>query len=422
MRLRVRPSAISGNLPAPPSKSYTHRAMILGLLAAGTTVLEKVLLSDDTLSTLNGIRMFGAGVSVNGDTCIIEGGDLSCPEEAIDVGNSGTTLRLLTGVASLLPCTTLLTGDESIQRRPMGPLITALEELGAKCVSARGEGRPPILIRGPSGGGKAHIRGDVSSQFISSLLISSPVKNQDTEIVLLTPLKSKPYVNITVDLMERFNVTCQETSTGFFVPGRQRYSSTRMVIPGDYSSAAFPLVAGALTGKVFVKGLDPESKQGDRAIVEILSMFGARVERKEGGIGTGESDLHAADIDMGDTPDLFPIVAVLATQAEGESRLYNAHHLRHKESDRIRTTVSFLRKMGADIEERDDGCVVRGPNRLRGADIISHGDHRILMAAAVAGLIAEGETVISDARCYAVSYPSFLQDMRALGADMEVID
>lgn len=422
MKLRVRPSAVSGNLPASPSKSYTHRAMILGLLASGTTVLEKVLLSEDTLSTLNGIRMFGADVSVNGDTCVIEGGDLSCPEEAIDVGNSGTTLRLLTGVASLLPCTTLLTGDESIQRRPMGPLISALEELGAKCVSARGEGRPPILIRGPSQGGKTHIRGDVSSQFISSLLISSPVKNQDTEIILITPLKSRPYVDITVELMERFDVTCRETPTGFFVPGRQRYRPIKMTIPGDYSSAAFPLVAGALTGKVFVNGLEPQSKQGDRAILDILATFGARVEQKEGGVGTCMSGLKAADIDMGDTPDLFPIVAVLATQADGESRLYNAQHLRHKESDRIRTTVSFLRKMGADVEECDDGCVIRGPARLKGADIVSHGDHRILMAAAVAGLIAEGETLISDARCYAVSYPSFLQDMRALGADMEVID
>jgi len=421
MRLLVRPSKIAGHLPASPSKSYTHRAMILGLLASGTTVLEKALLSDDTLSTLNAVRMFGAEVSVSGDTCVIEGGHLNCPKEGVDVGNSGTTIRLLAGVASLLPCTTLLTGDESIQRRPMAPLVSALEELGARCVSTQGDGRAPLMIRGPCGGGTTHIRGDVSSQFISSLLLSSPMKNQDTEIVLLTPLKSRPYVEITMEIMGRFGGRCEEGEQRFLVPGGQRYRPQHMTIPGDFSSAAFPLVAGALTGSALVKGLDPRSRQGDRVIVDLLTAFGARVRERDEGLEVSGGELRGMEVDLADTPDLFPIVAVLASQAEGESRLYNAQHLRHKESDRIKTTVAFLREMGADIQEREDGCVIHGPSGLRGASVDSHGDHRILMAAAVAGLLAEGETIITDGRCYKVSYPSFIQDMRAVGADMEVV-
>ncbi len=421
MRLTVNPGRVEGTVPASPSKSYTHRAMILGMMASGTTTINRALLSEDTLSTLGAVRQFGSRVLVKGDTCRIRGGSLECPRDPVDVGNSGTTIRLMTGVASLLPCNIVLTGDASIRRRPMGPLIDSLREMDVTCIPTQVEGHAPLMIRGPNRGRSTHIRGDVSSQFISSLLISSPLKEVDTEVTLTSPLISSPYVDITIELMRKFGAECETVESGYLVPGGQSYAPVTVDIPGDFSSAAFPLVAGAISGKVTVMGLTLQTMQGDRAILDILERFGARVKRKEKEVEVSPGDLEASDIDLSRSPDLFPIVAVLAANATGRSVLYGAKHLRHKESDRIRTTLDMLRSMGAKVEEREDGCVVDGPNRLRGANIDPHGDHRILMAAAVAALVAEGQTIIGDGDCYAVSYPGFVEDMVTLGARMEVV-
>jgi 3-phosphoshikimate 1-carboxyvinyltransferase len=395
--------------------------MVLALLADGRSILRKVLLSGDTLATLRAIQQLGAEVDVKGDVCTVKGGELICPEDVVNVENSGTTLRLIAGVVSLLPCTTILTGDESIRQRPMQPLIDALMELGVQCASLEGNGKAPLVVLGPNEGKITHIRGDVSSQFISSLLISSPVKEVDTDLILTTPLKSRPYVDITLEMMRRFGAKAEELRDGFHVPGGQFYDPVEYTIPGDYSSAAFPLAAGVLAGRVSVSGLDPKDKQGDRRIVGILSDFGARIDSTEERLTASAGQLRAREVDLADSPDLFPIVCVLATQAKGRTRIYNAEHVRLKESDRIRSTTDVLKRMGADVEEAKDGCVVDGPCRLKGAEVDSLGDHRILMAAAVAALVAEGATVISEGECYKISYPSFIQDMRALGADMEMI-
>lgn len=413
---------MEGTIRSSPSKSYTHRAMVLALLADGTSKLRNVLLSGDTLATLRAIQQLGAEVSSKGETCAIRGGRLNCPKETIDAENSGTTIRLIAGVVSLLPCEAILTGDESVRQRPMQPLIDALTELGVHCASIKGNGSAPLVVRGPNEGKITHIRGDISSQFISSLLISSPVKDVDTDIILTTPLRSRPYVEITVEMMKMFGTECHESDNAFRVPGGQSYGPLDYTIPGDYSSAAFPLVAGALTGSTSVMGLNPEDKQGDRKIVRILGDFGARIETCGTKLTVSSHKLMATEVDFSDSPDLFPIVCVLATQAKGRTRLYNAEHVRLKESDRIRTTLDFLKDMGAVIEERKDGCVVSGPCRLKGTKINSLGDHRILMAAAVAALVADGETVISEGECYKISYPSFVQDMRSLGANMEMIN
>lgn len=418
MKLEISRSAARGVVRAPPSKSYTHRAIILAGLARGESVIKRPLLSGDTLATLHGMEAFGAMTQREGDDLVLRGGTLRPPSGEIDCGNSGTTLRLLAGVASLLPSTVTLTGDASLQQRPMKPLLAALGELGVSAASARKDGTAPLIIRGPNKGRWAHIKGDVSSQFISSLLISSALKDLDTEIVITTPLLSKPYIDITMDIMARFGVRSWETKDGYHVPGGQTYRPLTMAVPGDYSSAAYPLAAGALTGKVTVSGLDPEDRQGDRRAVDILAGLGAKITRKGDRVTAEAAPLVGCDIDLRDNPDLFPILAVLATQAEGVSRLHGAGHLRHKESDRIRATVTFLKAMGADIEERDDGCEVRGPTPLRGRSVDTFGDHRIMMAEAVAALVADGTTVISESESAAISYPSFVKDLRALGASI----
>ena len=195
----------------------------------------------------------------------------------IDTDNPGTTIRIVAGIASLLPCHTVLTGDESIRRRPMQPLISALRELGVECLSTRGNGLAPLLVRGPNTGRETHIPGDISSQFISSLLISSPLKQVDTDIHITTDLKSRPYVEITMDMMSRFGTVCSESDGTFHVDGGQSYRAQDYVVPGDFSSAAFPLAAGALAGKATVTNLDPRDRQGDRSFVDILRRFGAIV-------------------------------------------------------------------------------------------------------------------------------------------------
>lgn len=419
MKLQVRPSAVQGTVPAPPSKSYTHRAIVLSSLAHGDSRLKGALLSGDTLATLKGMEQFGAIVRKEGEDIIVRGGKLKAPTGPIDCANSGTTIRLLSGIASLLPYNVTLTGDESLQQRPMKPLLNALTELGVRAASQRGDGNAPLIIRGPNKGRWAHIKGDISSQFISSLLISSALKDLDTEIVITTPLKSKPYVEITRDMMSLFGAISTETKNGYRVLGGQRYRPRDYVIPGDYSSAAFPLVAAALTGKVTVSGLDPQDRQGDRQVLDVLAAFGARVSWSGNSVTVEKGDLHGTDVDVGDSPDSFPILAVLASQSEGETKLTNGAHLRFKESDRIATTVSFLKLMGANIEEREDGCVIKGPTKLRGRTINPSGDHRILMAAAVAGLVADGPTTITDGDCYRISYPRFVADLKALGAGAE---
>lgn len=420
MRLKVSRSSVHGSVMSSPSKSYTHRAMTLALLAEGTSVLRRPLLGEDTLATLEAVKAFGASVAGE-DVLEITGGRLRCPENVIDARNSGTTIRLMAGVASLLPCITVLTGDESVRRRPMQPLIEALCSMGVRCESTRGNGLAPLAVRGPNTGAITSIRGDVSSQFISSLLISSAVKDADTDIVLTTPLKSRPYVDITREMMRRFGANCQETPEGFHVPGGQRYLPQDYTIPGDFSSAAFPLAAGALTGEVTVGNLDPSDAQGDRAFLDIMKAMGSRVEWRGTDLRCASAGLRGTDIDLGDAPDLFPMVAVLCACAHGQSRIFNAAHVRLKESDRIAATAAFLKDMGADIEETPDGCVVRGGRPLKGTTVDAHNDHRILMAAAVAALVADGETIISDGQCHRISYPGFVQDMRSLGAVMEMI-
>ena len=251
------------------------------------------------------------------------------------------------------------------------------------------------------------------------MLICSALKELDTDIIITTPLKSRPYVELTRNMMSRFGGQSWETKNGYRVPGGQVYRPCNFTIPGDFSSAAFPLVAGALAGKATVTGLDPEDPQADRKIVDILKAFGAAVQWSGDAVTAERGELVGGDIDMGDCPDLFPITAVLATQARGTSRLSNAQHLRHKESDRIRATVNFLRAMGAEIEEAEDGCIVQGPVQLKGHKVDTMGDHRILMAATVAGLVAEGNTTLSEGESNAVSYPAFFADLRTLGAKIE---
>ncbi len=408
-------------MTAPPSKSCTHRAMVLGALTHSSFTLHNPLMAEDTVATLDALHAFGTEIRSSSTGLKIHCEELRPAYGVIDARNSGTTMRLIAGLASLLSSTTTLTGDESLIRRPMGPLADALVQLGATCAYLGKKGNPPLAITGPIDESSAEISGDISSQFISSLLIACTQKKGDTTLHIKGKQRSRPYVDITLSMLREFGADLDEADRAFTIPGAQHLEKESYNVPGDFSSASFPLVAAALTGgDVTVRNLDNESPQGDKAIIEHLKSFGAKVTVSRNSVRVTGGRLVGAQIDVRHTPDLFPILAVLGSVAEGRTVLTGGETLRAKESDRIATTTTFLEEMGSSIVATGDGCEIEGVDKLHGATVQTFGDHRILMAAAVAGLVSTTETRIDDNESFKVSYPGFLRDMHQLGCRLVV--
>ena len=402
-----------GCVTPPSSKSFTHRAIILASLANGISTVRRPLISFDTKATMEAMKSMGADITVVNGDLKIKSGQLHAPERTIDVCNSGTTLRLLTGIASTFDSEVTLTGDESIRKRPMGPLLESLSRNGVVCGS--NNGKPPVTVKGPLSGGDMEIDGSMSSQFVSSLMISSPLAHMPSDIRIKGNFVSKPYADITMSMMRHFGADIEETGYGYHVRNVP-YRSADYTVPSDYSSAAFPLVAGALGGKVTVCNMDPDSKQGDRKIMDILRRAGMEITIDGDRVTcerTGRP--RSIDVDMSDIPDLFPIVSVLLSTANGRSRLYGAPHLRFKESDRIELTTDMISSLGGRIVGTDDGCIIDGVSMLSGGKIRHEGDHRMMMSAAVASLICEQPVVMDDDSCWNVSYPGFVEQMMSLG-------
>ena len=410
-----------GEVSPPPPKSHTHRAIIMSALSEGRCRVSSPLLSFDTRSTIGAVRRMGAEVLEEDGYLDIFTEELHAPDGPIDVGNSGTTLRIMTGIASVFGSETVLDGDSSIRKRPMGPLLDCLSAAGVSCSSEGG--KPPVRVRGPIASPVLTIDGGVSSQFVTSLIMSAPLTGRPTDVRITGHLVSRPYIDITTEMMRRFGVEVGESAEEgcrVYHAEPQHYRPADYRMPADFSSAAFPLVAGGLAGKVTVRGMDPKDPQGDKRIVDVLKEAGCRVEESGDSITCASTgNLEGAEIDMGDMPDLFPVVAVLLSTAKGRSRLYGAPQLRFKESDRIALTERMLRSLGADITGTSDGCVINGVERLHGARIEHCGDHRMLMAAAVASLVADGPVSMDDDACWNVSYPGFPEMMQSIGMKVE---
>ncbi|MBI5046468.1 3-phosphoshikimate 1-carboxyvinyltransferase [Candidatus Micrarchaeota archaeon] len=429
-------------LRVPPSKSYTHRAIIAAALSSGKTVIKNYLQSDDIRATLNAIQLLGAKVSFNVDSNadLLEivgiGNHLSASILSsqsvnplkIDCGESGTTLRFLIPICALLNREIILTGKSGLLKRPVGDLVRSLRDVGVKIQD--NDGFPPVKIQGGLNGGKITLRGDVSSQFISGLLFALPLAEQDSEILLSSDIESVPYIEMTLDVLRKFGIVVNVSKDykNYRIKGNQKFFTSSVCdVEGDYSSAAFLLAAGVLAGpSLQLTGLSTESKQGDRAILSILKEMGAIFSVSSAAsvpvISVKKSALVATTIDVRNTPDLVPILAVLATQAKGSTKIINAGRLRLKESDRLSAITSELRKLGAVINEKTDSLEITGPTKLRGATIDPYNDHRIAMACTVAGLIADdgsnSETKITHPEVVSKSYPDFFYHMRKLGANI----
>lgn len=418
-----------GRARAPPSKSYTHRAILAAGYSAGALVYNP-LNSADTQATMRAVEAFGGDVDRDTDEDVLDvtgfDGRPGVPANVIDCANSGTTMRLVTACAGLADGISILTGDSSLRSRPQGPLLDALDALGGRAESTRGNGQAPLAIKGPISGGSVSIPGDVSSQYITALLMAGAVTEEGIDVNLETELKSAPYVDITLEVLDAFGVEAEQTDDGFSVPGGQSYEPTdgEYHVPGDFSSMSYLLAAGAVAAdegkELVVAGAQP-SAQGDSAIVDVLERMGADIDwnREDGYITVQKSDLSGVEVDVGDTPDLLPTIATLGAVASSDTRIVNCEHVRYKETDRVSAMAQELTEMGATVTEEQDVLTVHGDeSSLEGAAVDGRGDHRIVMSLAVAGLVADGTTTIAGGEHVDVSFPDFFDVLYDLGADV----
>jgi len=427
MRIKVTKSVLQGAISVPGSKSHTIRAIVAALLAKGTSYIKNPLVSSDTESALYAARKLGAKFEDSLDNEVLiwritgTGGNLSnSSDEIIFLGNSGTSLKLLTGAVATTDLKVCFDGDSSLRGRPMGPLISAMTKLGAKITFSEG-GKCPLTVKGPIRGGQTIVEGK-SSQFVSALLFATPLAKEDTEIHVVK-LNERSYVDVTVDWLKFLNIdfTYEPDYSKFIVKGGQKYKSFSKTIPADFSTASFPLVASAITkSPIAIKNLDFEDKQGDKELFDVLEKMGMYIEKFSNEVNIRKTGILIGDreINMNNMPDALPVMAVAACFAKGETILNKAPHARIKETDRISAMAQELTKMGAKIKELNDGLVIEG-TKLHSAIVNGRGDHRIIMSLCIAGMASDGETIVENAEDFTVTYPGFIRDFKQLGANIE---
>lgn len=410
----IYPSKLKGTLSIPPAKSMLHRALIAAALANGESVIAPIILSDDVLATINAIRAIGAKVQIKADKIVVRGvKSIKAVEREVEVYDSASTLRFMIPVASLAHKPITFKMRESLSNRPQKVYNTIF---GDEMV----QNNQSLTIKKPLKPGIYHLDGTISSQFITGLLLTLPYLKEDSKIIVKNP-SSKMYIDLTIKTLEAFNIVIKETDEGYLVKGNQTFKATSFNVDGDFSQAAFFLTAGYLHESIYAKNLYIESAQADKAYLEITKKMHGKLLNEEDGFRTMPSTLKATDIDLDANPDLGPILALLATQAEGVTTLYNAQRLRVKESDRIQSTVETLQALGANIEAEHDKMIIQGPTRLKGNKTLdSYHDHRIVMMLAIAGTICEQSITIKNAQFVNKSYPNFFEDLKHLGAKLEI--
>ena len=421
MNCKVGKSKISGQVVCPPNKSYTHRAIFLASLAGNNSRVYNALLSADTISTIEACKKFGAEIEIKNSSIIVKNPiKLGANVPEINTENSGTTIRIASGIASLFSEEIILTGDSSLQKRPMQPLLDALSSIGAQCSST--DGKPPIKIKGKITGGNVTIPGNFSSQFISALLISAPLTENGINLTIEGNLVSKPYLDATIATMKKFGVSVQT-----LIPYKrynispQIYKNTTFTVPIDFSSLALLLSAAVLNGEeIIVKGSIGNLPQGDEVFIDILEQLGVNVtiNNEEIKIKSPEK-LKGGRFDLSNSPDLLPPLAILALNTSNPIEIVNVKHARLKETDRIAIISRELVKLGIKIQEKEDGLILETSENLIGAKLNCENDHRLFMAFCIAGMYI-GNCTITDPESVKISYPNFVEEMNSLGAKIQV--
>lgn len=433
MKKSILPSEVDGVIYAPPSKSAAQRALAIASLCDGESVLHHVGSSDDVLATIRVCQSLGAAiVPANPPSTdhkkqsprtqrkayhaytgklFIRGG-IRQPKEILDCGESGLCLRMFSGIAAALDFPLSLTGSKSLAKRPVSIIEKALASLGIECLAENG--RLPLKIKGPVRGGEASLDASDTSQLLSGILIAAPLFKNDL-LLNVSKLLSKPYIDLTLGIMRRFGVSVDHDDyRQFAIHSKLKYGPAEYQVEGDWSGAAFMLVAGAVAGNVRVKNLDGASAQADLQIVEVLRQAGAPAKHlPDGSFVVEKQPLKPFRFDATDCPDLFPPLAVLAANCNGESQIIGTERLHSKESNRAATLADLLTRLGIKIHVDNNIMYIRG-GRIKAADVHAHGDHRIAMAAAIAALNAEGPVNINGANAVNKSYPDFFNDLETL--------
>lgn len=421
MKCKVEKSKISGEIVCPLNKSYTHRAIFLASLAGKNSVVENALFSADTDATIETCRKFGAEIEIMDSRIIVKNPiktDTKVSE--INTGNSGTTIRIASGIASLFSDEIGLTGDSSLQKRPMQSLLDALSSIGAQCNSTNG--KPPIKIKGKIIGGDVKIPGNFYSQFISSLLISAPLTEKGINLSIEGNLVSKPYLDATIATMRKFGVTVQT-----LIPYKrynispQIYKKATFTVPIDFSSLALLLSATVLNGeKITIKGNLGNLPQGDEVFIDILEQLGVNVIIDDDEIKIeSPKKLKGGKFDLSNSPDLLPPLAILALNSSSPIEIFNVKHARLKETDRIAIIARELVKIGIKVQEKEDGLILESSEKIRGVELNSEEDHRLFMAFCIVGMYV-GNCTVTDPESVKVSYPNFIDEMNRLGAKIQI--
>lgn len=417
MNIRITPAQLSGSVAAIPSKSHLHRLLICAALADAPTDIVAPFSSQDIEATVSCLQALGADISRREDMLTVSPLTRTPDNPLLDCGESGSTLRFLLPVAAALCGRARFTGAGRLPERPIGHL---LEQLGRHGVNCSGD-RLPFAIAGRLTGGAYDLPGNVSSQYISGLLLALPLGKGPSTLRITTPLESAAYIEITLAALRRFGVRIDARNNGYCLPGEQKFHSPGLVTAeGDWSNAAFFLAAGAIGRAVTVSGLDPASPQGDKQIMEILNHFGAEISVSGDRITVKPAPLTGCTLDISAVPDLLPILTVVAARAQGETRFTNAARLRLKESDRLAASAALIRALGGTAAELPDGLIITGGG-LRGGVAESFHDHRIAMAAAMAASVCASPVVIRDAEAVAKSYPRFFDDYTSIGGKADVL-
>ena len=420
MSCKIEKSRLIGKIICPANKSYTHRAIMLASLVEGKSIIKNVLKSSDINATINACKSFGAQITETGKNLTIKGiTEFKGHDVIIDAMNSGTTIRIASAIASLYAGKTILSGDNSLQKRPMQPLLDALESIGAKCSSTNG--KPPITVAGIVKGGKVNIQGNISSQFVTALMIIAPLTEKGLVLTIEGDLVSKPYLDATINIMKKFGVKV-DTITHYkkYQILSQDYKPTTVTIPTDFSSIGLLLSAAVLLADdLTFEMTEGDLPQGDEKIIDFLKILGVDVNVRKNTITIkSPPKLKGGKFDLNNTPDLLPPLAILALKTSKPIEIFNVKHARYKETDRIAILARELKKLGVKVKENDDGLILEAPSNSKPAELNSENDHRLFMAFCIAGMYI-GDCSVTNPESIEISYPNFISDMNKVGGKIK---
>ena len=418
--VKFSPFVPNGTVNVPPSKSDVHRAIICAAMANGVSRISPVALSNDIKATIGCIKALGADAVLENNVLTVDGTNMYKNKTALlDCGESGSTLRFFIPIAAVGNINATFVGKGKLPQRPIGIFTEALPKAGTVCKT---EGGLPLEIKGQLKSGIFEIPGNVSSQFITGLLLALPILEGDSEIVLTSPLESVGYIAMTIRTMKQFGVNIRATEKGWHIKGGQSYKTCDYTTDGDWSQAAFFMVLGAVSGKVTVKGVAKDSTQGDKKCAEILARFGAKVTQLDNEVTVEKGELKAITVDASQIPDLVPVLSVCAAFAEGTTKIINAERLRIKECDRLKATAELLNNLGGKVKELSDGLEITGVSSLKGGNVNGYNDHRIVMSAAVCAARSDEDITATFAMSINKSYPDFYIDYNSIGGKANVLD